>query len=59
MRVPKKVDANQEPIGYFEKTDFYVGAMLSLITHQFEIVEADEFTYRYMEKRPLEVSWDS
>ncbi|XP_011502900.1 PREDICTED: EF-hand domain-containing family member C2-like [Ceratosolen solmsi marchali] len=39
---------------YYEPQYFYVGATLNLMGFEFEIINADEYTFNYMEQHPKE-----
>lgn len=43
------------PSEYFTAQDLYVGATICLYSHKFQLLEADEFTLKYMEKCAKEV----
>ena len=41
---------------YYLAQDLYVGAKVDFNRHQFLLIDADEYAFRYMEDHALEVS---
>jgi hypothetical protein len=56
----KKPDQPRYPVEfskYYTLCDLYVGAILDVNKFKFQIIDADDYAYTYLEKRANEVSF--
>ena len=56
MRKPNQPMYAVEFSKYYTLSDVYIGAVLELNKFKFEVVDADEYAYNYLEKHAKEVS---
>ncbi|XP_062258095.1 EF-hand domain-containing family member C2 [Platichthys flesus] len=54
VRKPGQQLFTSEPPQFFEAQDLYVGASVCINNVTFRLLDADEYTFSYMEQRPLE-----
>lgn len=55
MKKPGQELFKSELSKYFTAQDFHVGAVLCLNNRNFQVTDADEYTFNYMEKHAEEV----
>lgn len=56
MKKPGQKLFKSEMSEYFTAQDLYVGARLDLNSQPFQLLDADDFTFNYMEQHPDEVT---